>query len=214
MLDFAWSEIALIAVVALVVIGPKDLPVAVRVVTNTLKKMRNIAREFQSHINEVVDDADLGDLHEFQSLNVRSHLRKMIDHDGSLNRAVSPPEQIQQYSPKYSENSCRHFPDCPDHPDYPVPVSVKPYSNGMVSSEITVSGENTIDRFNDLNGVGSSHISDEEVQAAPQELPPGVVRRILEECDRLNPPAFLPPVRVLHGKKAVTPNLFVSSTGV
>ncbi|MBO7072442.1 MAG: twin-arginine translocase TatA/TatE family subunit, partial [Acetobacter sp.] len=36
MFDFAWSEIALIAVVALVVIGPKDLPIAVRAVTSTL----------------------------------------------------------------------------------------------------------------------------------------------------------------------------------
>ncbi|MBO7072950.1 MAG: hypothetical protein J6V89_05520, partial [Acetobacter sp.] len=118
------------------------------------------------------------------------------------------------HSSKYSKNSYRHFPEHPDHPDYSVPVSVKPYSSGMMSSEITVNSEKTIDRFDDFNGVGSSHISDEEVQAAPQELPPGVVRRILEECDRLNPPAFLPPVRVLHGKKAVAPNLFVSSTGV
>ena len=207
MFDFAWSEIALIAVVALVVIGPKDLPIAVRAVTSTLKKMRNIAREFQSQINEVVHDADLGDLRDLQSLNVRSHLTKILDHDGSLKRAMTPPEQIQQYSSRYSENSCRHF---PDHPDQPIPISVKPYSNGMMSSEITVNSEKAIDRCDDFNGADGSHISDEEVQAAPQELPPGVVRRILEECDRLNPPAFLPPVRVLHGKKAVAPDLFVS----
>ena len=40
MFDFAWSEIALIGVVALVLIGPKDLPIAIKTITAMVKKAR------------------------------------------------------------------------------------------------------------------------------------------------------------------------------
>ena len=48
MFDLAWSEIALIAVVALVVIGPKDLPEAIRGVARGMQKLRRMAGEFQA----------------------------------------------------------------------------------------------------------------------------------------------------------------------
>ena len=48
MFDFAWSEIALIAAVALVVIGPKDLPVAIRAISGFVKKARGMASEFRA----------------------------------------------------------------------------------------------------------------------------------------------------------------------
>jgi len=59
MFDFAWSEIALIAGVALVVIGPKDLPVALRAISGFVKKARRMAGEFQTHVDEMMRDADL-----------------------------------------------------------------------------------------------------------------------------------------------------------
>jgi len=43
MFDFAWSEIAVIAAVALVLIGPKDMPVAIRTITGMIKKARRMA---------------------------------------------------------------------------------------------------------------------------------------------------------------------------
>ena len=43
MFDFAWSEIGVIAAVALILIGPKDLPVAIRAVTDMIKKARRMA---------------------------------------------------------------------------------------------------------------------------------------------------------------------------
>ena len=47
MFDFAWSEIALVGVVALIAIGPKDMPVAIRSHDHAIKKMRRMAGEFQ-----------------------------------------------------------------------------------------------------------------------------------------------------------------------
>ncbi len=62
MFDFAWSEIALIGVVALVLIGPKDMPVALKAVTGHVKKARRMAAEFQTHVDDMVKDADLGEV--------------------------------------------------------------------------------------------------------------------------------------------------------
>ena len=62
MLDLGWSEIAIIAVVALFVIGPKDLPKALRTLGHYGGKVRGLAREFRSSIDEVVREAELDEV--------------------------------------------------------------------------------------------------------------------------------------------------------
>jgi sec-independent protein translocase protein TatB len=88
MFDFAWSELGLIAVVAMILIGPKDMPVAIRSVTGWIKKARRMAAEFQSHVDEMVREADLHDVRDsinaIRNFDVRGELEKTIDADGSL----------------------------------------------------------------------------------------------------------------------------------
>ena len=88
MFDFAWSEIALIAVVAMIAIGPKDMPVAIRAVTGWVKKARRMAAEFQTHVDEMVREADLSDvrasINEIRNFDFRGEIEKTIDADGSL----------------------------------------------------------------------------------------------------------------------------------
>ena len=62
MLDLGWSEMAIIATVALFVIGPKDLPKALRTAGRYGGKVKALAREFQSSIDEAVKEAEK-DLH-------------------------------------------------------------------------------------------------------------------------------------------------------
>ena len=62
MFDLAWSEIALIAVVALVVIGPKDLPRAMRTVGQWTTRVKRMAGDFQRQFNEAVREAELEDV--------------------------------------------------------------------------------------------------------------------------------------------------------
>jgi sec-independent protein translocase protein TatB len=62
MLDVGWQEMLLIAVVAVVVIGPKDLPVAIKTVAGWVKKAREMAGEFQRGVDEMVREADLADV--------------------------------------------------------------------------------------------------------------------------------------------------------
>jgi sec-independent protein translocase protein TatB len=62
MFDIGWSELAVIAVVALVVIGPKDLPKVLRTAGYWMRKVRSIASEFQTSIEQMAREADLDEL--------------------------------------------------------------------------------------------------------------------------------------------------------
>ncbi|MCH7487562.1 MAG: twin-arginine translocase subunit TatB, partial [Proteobacteria bacterium] len=62
MFDIGWQELFIIAVLAIIVVGPKDLPQALRMVTKWLKKARSMAREFQSGIDDMVREAELDDV--------------------------------------------------------------------------------------------------------------------------------------------------------
>ena len=59
MLDMSWGEVMLIGGVALIVIGPKDLPKALRTVGQITRKLRSMAGEFQMQFNEAIREADL-----------------------------------------------------------------------------------------------------------------------------------------------------------
>ena len=61
MFDIGWSEMAVIALIALVVIGPKELPNAMRTAAKWARKARTLAREFQSGVDDMVREADLED---------------------------------------------------------------------------------------------------------------------------------------------------------
>ena len=62
MFDIGWSEFALIAVVALIAIGPKELPGVLRMVGQWMGKARKMAAEFQGQFNEAMREADMADL--------------------------------------------------------------------------------------------------------------------------------------------------------
>ncbi len=93
MFDFAWSELALIGVVALILIGPKDLPVALKGITELIKKARRMAAEFQTHVDDMMKDADLKEmsksLKELRSFDLKGEITKAVDGDGSIRKALN-----------------------------------------------------------------------------------------------------------------------------
>jgi sec-independent protein translocase protein TatB len=62
MFDIGWSEMLLVAVIAIVVIGPKDLPAALRQAGKWMGAVRRMASEFQGHVNEAMKEAELDEL--------------------------------------------------------------------------------------------------------------------------------------------------------
>lgn len=64
MFDVAPSELLLVAVIALVVIGPKDLPRVMRVVGHWVSKARGVARQFRSGFDEMLRESELREMEE------------------------------------------------------------------------------------------------------------------------------------------------------
>lgn len=95
MFDFSWSEIMLIGIVALIAIGPKDMPVALRAVSRTIKRVRRMAGEFQHHLDDMLKEADLQDVQQtfrdLRSMNPRQAVSNLVDKDGTLSRAMADP---------------------------------------------------------------------------------------------------------------------------
>jgi len=93
MLDIGWSEMVVVLVVALVVIGPKDLPRLAREIGRWTSKARGMAREFQRSLDDMAREADLQDLKKgLDSGSSRTSLtdtiRNTIDPDRSIEKAM------------------------------------------------------------------------------------------------------------------------------
>jgi sec-independent protein translocase protein TatB len=96
LLDFGWSELMLIGVVALIVIGPKDLPKALRVAGFWVRKARTLSREFQSSIEQMVREAELDEvrqeLKKATEIDLEKEFHQAVDPTGSLAESLKPPE--------------------------------------------------------------------------------------------------------------------------
>ncbi len=62
MFEIGWTEMLVIAVVMIVVVGPKDLPGMLRTFGKTTKKLRSMAGDFQKQFNEALKEAELDDV--------------------------------------------------------------------------------------------------------------------------------------------------------
>ncbi len=62
MLDIGWSELLVIAMVAVVVVGPKDLPRMLRGFGNFMGRMKRMSRDFQRQFNDALKEAELDDV--------------------------------------------------------------------------------------------------------------------------------------------------------
>ena len=62
MFNFGWGELVVIGIVALIAIGPKELPTVLRMIGQWTGKIRRMANEFQGQFQEALREAELGDL--------------------------------------------------------------------------------------------------------------------------------------------------------
>jgi len=98
MFDIGWTELMVIACVAIIVVGPKDLPRMLRTLGQTIGKMRRMSREFQSTFNDALREAekqaDIADMkkqvEDAANFNPLGDLKKSIEADAT---AKKPPEK-------------------------------------------------------------------------------------------------------------------------
>ena len=77
MLSFGFSEIALVVVIIIIVIGPKDIPKLLKQLGNLSKSLKNASRQFKSSINELSEEEDLKDIK--KSISAISDIKKNFD---------------------------------------------------------------------------------------------------------------------------------------
>jgi sec-independent protein translocase protein TatB len=92
MFDIGWSEMLVILVVALVVIGPRDLPKVARQVGRWTGKARAMAREFQRSFDDMAREAELEEikagLQKMNPASLESTIRDTVDPDRKLEQAL------------------------------------------------------------------------------------------------------------------------------
>jgi sec-independent protein translocase protein TatB len=83
MLEVGWSELLVIAIVLIVVVGPKDLPKMLRTFATMMRKARGMAADFQGQFNEAMREAELDEvrktLDDVKGLNPRNVIRDALD---------------------------------------------------------------------------------------------------------------------------------------
>jgi sec-independent protein translocase protein TatB len=107
MFDIGWSELVVIAVVALIAIGPKELPGVLRMVGQWMGKARKMASEFQGQFNEAMREAEMADLKKsfdevkeaatgFTSGNIMTSLQKDVSDAMQIGDIDKPKETVQE----------------------------------------------------------------------------------------------------------------------
>jgi sec-independent protein translocase protein TatB len=88
----SWSEMFVIALVALVVIGPKDLPRVLRVVGQWVGKAKRVSYEFKRHVDDMVREAELDEVRQqIQSAantDPGAYVENTIDPDKKIREAI------------------------------------------------------------------------------------------------------------------------------
>ena len=117
MLDIGWTELLAIAVLTIIVVGPKDLPKVLRTIGQWTAKARSITREFQNSLDDMVRQTDLDEIKreiDATTYNNIGSLDNIIDPSGTKERVFDLPETstssseteiIEPLSPSVGEGS-------------------------------------------------------------------------------------------------------------
>ncbi len=88
MFDIGWQELFIVAVLTILVVGPKEIPRVLRAVTAIIRKFRGMTREFQRGIDDIVREADLDDMRKEMNDPKRwvmdDEIHKAIEEDGEM----------------------------------------------------------------------------------------------------------------------------------
>src|SRR5437588_5477438 len=113
--DIGWSELLLIGVVALIFIGPKDLPRALRIAGYWVGRARTLSREFQSSVDQMIREAELDEMREqlkkATEFDIEKEFHKTVDPTGELSQSIKPPDIPDHFDPLPS--SSEPLPEAP-----------------------------------------------------------------------------------------------------
>ncbi len=112
MFDIGWSEMLVIVALAVVVVGPRDIPKVVRTVGQWIGKARSLARDFQGSLEDMAREAELDELKktvtDAVNVDVKKQIEDAFDPTGSLDGALNfptPNEMLDRHSETIAEPS-------------------------------------------------------------------------------------------------------------
>ena len=92
MFDIGWQELFIVGVLALLVVGPRDLPRTLRTVMGYVRKAKGLAREFQNGIDEVAKEVELDDIRKeanrIGQMDFEEEIKVIVDPLGTLNQGL------------------------------------------------------------------------------------------------------------------------------
>jgi len=95
MFDLSWSEILVIGTAAIIFIGPKELPGALRTLGQWTAKARSLAREFQSSVDDMIRESELEkiktEVDKLAGGDLQRHIEKTVDPEGEISKALNEP---------------------------------------------------------------------------------------------------------------------------
>ena len=159
MFDIGWSELVVIAVVALIAIGPKELPGVLRMVGQWMGKARKMAAEFQGQFQEAMREAEMADLKKsfdevkeaasgFAGNNLMTSLQKDVSDalrvdaldkpaETSTSAAVEPPATSSE-----AQTTSGEAPATPTTPEAPTPETfVEAEAHAAVNEPLAITRE-------------------------------------------------------------------------
>jgi sec-independent protein translocase protein TatB len=99
MLNIGWGEMAVIAVVTLIVVGPKELPNVLRTGAHWMRQVRKLSREFQSGVDSLVREAELDEAKKIVTSvkqgTIGREIEKAVDPTGEISKSLDP-KQIER----------------------------------------------------------------------------------------------------------------------
>jgi sec-independent protein translocase protein TatB len=134
MFDISWSEFAIIAVVALIAIGPKELPGVLRMVGQWMGKARKMAAEFQGQFQEAMREAEMADLKKsfdevreaasgFASGNVMTSLQKDVASALNIDDVDKPAPSAEEGSSAEASTDTRAEVKAEAEVSQPLPIT-------------------------------------------------------------------------------------------
>jgi sec-independent protein translocase protein TatB len=103
MFDLSWTEILLIGAAAIIFIGPKELPGALKTLGQWTAKARALAREFQNNVDDMVRESELdkikSQVDQVGSGDLSRAIEEHIDPKGELDKALTSPDLSLESAP-------------------------------------------------------------------------------------------------------------------
>lgn len=123
MFEIGWTEMLVIAVVMIVVVGPKDLPKMLRAFGKTTAKLRSMAGDFQKQFNEALKEAELDDV------------KKSVESLKNLNPATEIKKQLNPFEKAAADvrSGLDTLKPKPPEPASPVATAAEPLKNGAAA---------------------------------------------------------------------------------